>query len=148
MPDKVASQLPYPSSWLSPSEFAPFVSRERGEDHEHIPATLKRSEIQWDREPGVAQAEWGWGLCPRGDGKMVEKWEPGQEKLEERVSASVGMVAVAERAAGTCRRAQGAGGCGAQQPLSAAGKMFPLFSLGSEPGLTSATPAGIVRNLS
>lgn len=27
-------------------------------------------------------------------------------------------------------------------------EMFPLFSLGSQPALTSATPVGIVRNLS
>lgn len=83
MPDKVASQLPYPSSWLSPSEFAPFVSRERGGDHEHIPATLPCPKIQWDWDPGVAQATWGQGRCPRGDrgdGQVVEKWEPGQER--------------------------------------------------------------------
>lgn len=58
--------------------------------------------------------------------ERVAKWlrsgSLGRRGLEERVSASVGMVAVAERAAGTCRRAQGAGGCGAQQPLSTAGK--------------------------
>lgn len=106
MPDKVASQLPYPSSWLSPSEFAPFVSRECGGDHEHVPATLKCSKIQWDREPGVAQAN-GARHSAHGVIEVVAKWfrsgSLSRRGLQEGVSGSVGMVAVAQRAAGTCR---------------------------------------------
>lgn len=54
MPDKVASQLPYSSSWLSPSEFAPFVSRKAHRALEHVPAGPVRSELRRGREPEVA----------------------------------------------------------------------------------------------